>query len=46
MEVGGDRVARRTGELPVSGKRKPPKTGGPNGGGSKAPPSKGPLVKV
>jgi ATP-dependent Clp protease ATP-binding subunit ClpA len=34
-------------KLPVSRKRKPPKPGGPNGGGgSKAPPSKGPLVKA
>src|SRR5215472_2118187 len=34
-------------KLPVSRKRKPPKSGGPNGGGgSKAPPSKGPLVKA
>jgi ATP-dependent Clp protease ATP-binding subunit ClpA len=34
-------------KLPVSRKRKPPKPGGPNGGGgSKAPPSRGPLVKA
>jgi len=32
-------------KLPVR-KRKPPKPNGPNGGGSKAPPSKGPLVKA
>src|ERR1700757_5112037 len=33
-------------KLPVSRKRKPPKPNGPNGGGSKVPPSKGPLVKA
>jgi ATP-dependent Clp protease ATP-binding subunit ClpA len=36
-------------KLPVARKRKPPKPNGPNGGGgggSKAPPSKGPLVKA
>jgi ATP-dependent Clp protease ATP-binding subunit ClpA len=40
-------------KLPGARKRKPPKPGGPSGGGgagpgggSKAPPSKGPLVKV
>src|SRR5690348_8111014 len=34
-------------KLPVSRKRKPPKPSGPNGGGgSKVPPSKGPLVKA
>src|SRR5581483_5160227 len=32
-------------KLPVARKRKPPKSG-PNGGGSKAPPSRGPLVKA
>ncbi|HEY3791130.1 MAG TPA: AAA family ATPase, partial [Bradyrhizobium sp.] len=33
-------------KLPVSRKRKPPKPSGPNGGGSKGPASRGPLVKA